>query len=394
MLKVLLVAPTDPKKPSDLNLLVGGENTFTKLLLANPPGDVKYTYFHQALGKGEIEYTLLHRILSILTKLRILPLGAGNQCFRIIANFDLVHCHAYGIKIDRDIPVILSDSSSNYLFLRDYVNWSMLRINLGLAIKKFLFRAFSVLDPDVNLGNSRLIVFSKFAFKIHQKLGIPPEKMQIIHPGLPKISYKKTDPVSSGGVNILFVGTWFERKGGHLLLEAFKQLSKKYKNISLTIIGEVPKKYKFSYSSSEGAKATESRSEIESSRLRSNNIEQLDFVSRDKLMREFFPKADIFVLVPPKVEGFGFAVLEAMSFGIPVIVSRVCALPELVEDGKSGFIIKPGSIGELTDRLEILIGNSALRKRMGGLARKRFGEKFTIEKSNENLLKVYRQALL
>lgn len=394
MLKILLVAPTDPNKPSDLRLLVGGDNTFTKSLLDNPPKNVKYTYYDEALTNGEIEYTLLHSFLRILTKLRILPIGAGSQCFRIKGYFDLVHCHAYGIKIDRDIPVILSDSSSNYLFLRDYVNWPMWRIKLGLTIKKLLLKIFSVLDPDVNLRNSRLIVFSKFAFKIHQKLGIPSEKMKIIHPGLPKISHKKTDPVSSGEVNILFVGTWFERKGGLLLINAFKKLSKKYPSVKLTIVGEVPKKYKFFYSSSKGANATESRSKSRSSRLRSNNIYQIDYVSRDKLMKEFFPKADIFVLVPPKVEGFGFAVLEAMSFGIPVIVSRVCALPELVEDGKTGFVIKPNSLIDLTFNLERLIKDKVLREKMGKVARKRFEERFTLEKSNEKLLKVYRQALL
>src|SRR3989344_7710291 len=147
MLKVLLVAPTDPMVPSDLRLLVGGENTFTKSLLANPPKNVKYTYYHEALAKGEIEYTLLHTILMILTKLRILPIGAGSQCFRIKGNFDLVHCHAYGIKIDREIPITLSDSSSNYLFLRDYLNWPIWRIKLGLNIKRLIFRALGVLDP-------------------------------------------------------------------------------------------------------------------------------------------------------------------------------------------------------------------------------------------------------
>ena len=168
MLKVLLVAPTDPKTPYDLRLLVGGENTFTKTLLTNPPKGVDYTYHLEALAKGEIEYTPLHNFLKILTKLRIMPIGGGSQCLRIKASFDLVHSHAYGIKIESETPIVLSDSSSNYLFLRDYVNWPKWRIEFGLAIKKFFLKTLGVLDPDVNVGHSRLIVFSKFAFKIRR----------------------------------------------------------------------------------------------------------------------------------------------------------------------------------------------------------------------------------
>lgn len=407
MLKVLLVAPTDPKIPSDLRLLVGGENTFTKSLLASPPKNVKYTYFHEALAKGEIEYTLLHIILSILTKLRILPIGAGSQCLRIKADFDLVHSHVYGIKIDRDIPIILSDSSSNYLFLRDYVNWPKWRISFGYFLKRWLFKILGVIDADVSLGKAKkLIVFSNFAFKIHKKLGAPESKMVVINPGqpAPNLSFPRKQESRTGLsirsrmtdkrlVNILFVGIWFERKGGPLLIEAFKRLSGRHKNIKLTIIGDVPKKYKFSYSSSEGAKATESRGKIESSRLRSNNIEQLDFVPREKLMREFFPKADIFVLVPPKVEGFGFAVLEAMSFGIPVIVSQVCALPELVRDGETGFIVKAGSVRELAKRLENLIVDKHLRKRMAQASRARFLKEYSAGVMNNKLVGAYKSAV-
>src|SRR3989344_1243037 len=370
MLKVLLVAPTDPKDPSDLRLLFGGENTFCKSLLSNSPKGVSFTYFHEALKRGDIGYTFLHHFLNILTKLRILPIGGGNQCFHIKVKFDLIHCHAYGIKIDCDIPILLSDSSSNYLFLRDYLNWPAGGIKMSLAIKRFILKAFNVLDPDVNVeGAKKLIVFSKFAFNIHKFLGNSASKIELLYPGIsgPGNVKKKGKEL----VHILFVGTWFERKGGPLLLEAFKRLSKKYPKARLTIVGEVPKKFK-----------------VKSSKLKIYN-----YVLRESLMREFFPKADIFVLVPPKVEGFGFAAVEAMSFGIPTVVSNVCALPELVENGQSGFVVKGGSIDDLRDKLEILICDQTLREKMGEAARKRFVEKFSIEKLNASLLKIYNEAI-
>ena len=82
-----------------------------------------------------------------------------------------------------------------------------------------------------------------------------------------------------------------------------------------------------------------------------------------------------------------------MSFGIPAIVSRIYALAEIVRDGKTGFVIKPGSVEELASRLEILIKDQTLRRKMGEAAKKMFLEKFSIKKSTEALLKVYKEAM-
>ena len=385
MIRVLLVSPLDPKKPGNLKFLVGGENTFTRTLLANPAKGVVYMHHLEALKKGHIEYLPLQKNLALLVRARVLPLSSGTQCFLIKKHFDLIHCHGYSLKIEgKSLPVILSDSSSNYLFLRDYVNWPEWRIRIGYLLRRWLFGLLGVVDADTNPnGAKKIIVFSKFAHKLHKDLGVPKEKLEVIYAGLPH-SYsssegayatesrsKKESSRQARTINILFVGTWFERKGGALLIEAFKILSEKYSNIRLTIVGQVPKNFK----------------------VQNKKLKVYDFVPRERLMREFFPRADIFVLAPPKVEGFGFSVLEAISFGIPVVVSNVCALPELVENGKTGFVVKPGSVNDLVEKLEILIKDQTLREKMGDAARKRFLEKFSIEKSNSGLLKIYNNAL-
>ena len=371
MIKVLLISPTDPEKPQNLKLLVGGENTFTRTLLNNPPKNVEYTYHIDALKKGLIKYTLVHNLIALLVKLRILPLSSGSQVLRVMENFDIVHCHSYSIKLyGSKAPLIVSDSSSNYLYLKDYINWPIWRIKIGYFLRFFLFSIFRIIDCDTNWsGAQKILVFSNYARKIHRELGVPSEKMEVVYPGV-SVDYKNKKKKHKE-LNILFVGIWFERKGGLLLLEAFRKISNKYPNVKLTVVGPVTDQYK----------------------MRALNIDQKDFVPKEKLLREFFPNADVFVLVPPKVEGFGFSVLEAMSFGIPVVVSNVCALPELVENGKTGFVVKPGSVNDLVEKLEILIKDQTLREKMGDAARKRFLEKFSIEKSNSGLLKIYNNAL-
>lgn len=370
MIRVLLVAPLDPAVPGNLKFLMGGENTYTRNLMHYPPKGVEYIHYEDALRLGQIKYLPIDKVLRILVKLRILPLSPGSKCFKLEGKFDLVHCHIYSLKLNvADVPTVLSDSSSNYLFLKYYINWPVWRIRLGYRLKKWLFDRLGIIDPDVRLGaTKKLIVFSKFAFEIHKQLGTDSKKMVIVPPGLPKSAIRSEKKNSR--INILFVGIWFRRKGGPDVVRAFKLLAKKYKNISLTIIGPVPKDIAIAHP----------------------RINQKDYVPRGKLLREYFPVADIFVIVP-KVEGFGFALLEAMSFGIPSIVSNVCALPEIVSDGKTGFVIEPGKLNQLVARLERLITDRKLRLKMGEAAKKRFEEKFSIEKSNQALLKIYRQAL-
>ena len=388
MIKVLLVSPIDPKVPGNLKYLVGGESTFTQTLLANPPEGVVYIDHLEALKRGDIEYLPWQKWLWLLVKLRVLPLSSGSQCLLVKKHFDLIHCHAYSLKIEgKTAPVILSDSSSNYLFLRDYMKWPEWRIKIGYFLRRKMFDLLGLMDADTNpKGTKRIIVFSQFAQYLHEKLGVSHSKMEVLPPGL-KISNKRKTPIGeSRTINILFVGIWFERKGGHLLLEAFERLNKKYRNIYLTIVGEVPKNVKCQMSPIRQAQG-------DPEYIEGSNVKCINYVPREKLMREFFPKADIFVLVPPKVEGYGFAVVEAMSFGIPVVVSNVCALPELAEDGKCGFVVKSGNVDDLYDKLEVLIKDPKLRLKIGEQAKKRFEEKFTSGVMNKKLLSVYKKAL-
>lgn len=69
------------------------------------------------------------------------------------------------------------------------------------------------------------------------------------------------------------------------------------------------------------------------------------------------------------VESFGVSVLESLSCEVPVVVSDVGGLPEVVEDGKTGLIIKGGNINDACLAIERLIKDTGLRKRMGAAGR-------------------------
>lgn len=370
-MKVLLISPRDPKVPGNLKFLMGGENTYTQTLLSHPPRGVTYVHHSDALKVGKIKPTPFGKLDSLLMKAQILPPDAGVISIKLAGNFDLIHCHAYNLKIDGlHPPVILGDSSCNFLYLRDYLGWPSARIEWSYKFRKAFHRMMGVYDQALNLsGVSRLIVFSEFAKKIHIALGAPAEKAVVVRPGLVKQPLVKKSDLSV--VNILFAGVWFERKGGLVLLKAFRKIAPKYKNLRLTLLGSLP----------DGISIT-----------RGENIIQQEFVPYKELLGHY-RRADIFVLVPPKAEGYGLVVEEAMSFGLPTVVSNIYALPEMVEDGKTGFVVEPGDSDDLAEKLKILIEDAGLRKKMGEAARQRFLEKFWVEKTNRELLKVYKEAM-
>lgn len=115
---------------------------------------------------------------------------------------------------------------------------------------------------------------------------------------------------------------------------------------------------------------------------------------------ECYKNSDIFVL-PSYTEAFPLTILEAMSCGIPVVASNVGGVASEVVDGETGLLIggkEPimrndftPDPEELADKLEILIKDETLRKKMGNAAAKRFVEKFTLNVFEKNLVETLKQ---
>jgi glycosyltransferase involved in cell wall biosynthesis len=91
----------------------------------------------------------------------------------------------------------------------------------------------------------------------------------------------------------------------------------------------------------------------------------------------------------PVSELLGLVVLEAMASGTPVVCSRIGGLPEIVEEGRTGFLVEPGDVGELRDRLAQVLGDAPRALRMGREARDRALERFTWRHCAERCLMAY-----
>ncbi len=102
--------------------------------------------------------------------------------------------------------------------------------------------------------------------------------------------------------------------------------------------------------------------------------------------------ADCMVL-PSYAEGLPMAILEAMACGLPIISTKVGAIPEVITDGVEGFLIEPGDIEALADRIVRLGQDEQLRRQMGAAGRVRVRQSYSIQAMVERLVVIYREVL-
>lgn len=210
-------------------------------------------------------------------------------------------------------------------------------------------------------------------------------------------------------VKLLFVGSVnipgeFEYKGGKEVLEAFVILYQRYPNMELVIRSDIPKAIKAKYKGL-------------------GNLRIIDEIIPWEQLEPEFKSADIFLL--PTHSTPGLAILDAMSYELPVITTDVWANPEMVEDGKTGFTIRksekinyyaenfipiwdydsgsqfmksvravePRVVQQLVEKTSTLIENGDLRRRMGKAGRQEIETgRFSIEKRNEKLKRIFDEA--
>ena len=385
-LRVLLVGPQGH----------GGEDIYVRTLLEHAAPGVEYIgagpFHHGAPGAPcrVVEEVLLNRFVHPW----LIP-DMGFRCLALRDRFDLVHVHAHPVRLTGlgDTPLVMSEGSSSAVYLQDYLNWDERALGRGYARARWLYGHLRIHDRLLNLRRvSRAYVFSRWARDINIRWGADPAKIDVVYPGF--TTPTPVDRHSRTAFTFLFVGTDFERKGGFEVVEAFDAVAARYPEARLVLVSPDPRERNpdraiHSWVSAAQREQTLSRLEVLERR---GVVERHLLQERHLLYKGIYPMADVFVM-PSRAEGFGFTNIEAMSFGLPVISSRVGAIPEVIDDGVTGVLVHAGDVSALSSAMERLIADRPLAHRMGEAARAAFLVRFTLERFRAEVGRIYREAI-
>jgi glycosyltransferase involved in cell wall biosynthesis len=156
--------------------------------------------------------------------------------------------------------------------------------------------------------------------------------------------------------DILYTGALIPRKGVHHLIVAFAQVAKEVSEARLVIVGHDENR----------AYTSDLKKQVTQLGL-TQRVRFLPQMPQAKLA-EWMSRARVFVL-PSISEGLGRVVFEAMATGTPVVGSHIGGIPDMIEDGVTGFLVPPGDEVSLADKIRWMFDYPAEARAMGKRAR-------------------------
>jgi glycosyltransferase involved in cell wall biosynthesis len=223
------------------------------------------------------------------------------------------------------------------------------------------------LNRDCFRAARHLVTWSQWAKQgLVDGYEVPAEKVTVIPPGVNAADWARPRPRArhDRAIKILFVGGDLERKGGLLLLEAFRALRPLGVELHLVTRGSLPEEPGlFVYT-----------------QMRPNSA----------ALKQLYHDSDIFCL-PTYGDCLPMVLSEAGAAGLPAVSTRVAGIPELVQDGATGFLVPAGSVPPLTEALRSLVENPDLRLAQGARAAEVVSREFDAQRNARRLLSLLKQ---
>ena len=289
--------------------------------------------------------------------------------------YDIVHCHygRNGLKaiLLKDLGVI--DSKIVTAFHGNDISSYLQRH--GDRIYDYLFKRGDLFQPISHHWKKKLI-----------ELGCNPNKIVVHQMGIDVDKFPPSKGKSADSkLIIVSIARLVEKKGLSYGIEAVGQLLTKHPQLNLEyrIIGD-------------GILKQTLERQIAKLEL-TEQVKLLGWKERSQI-QAIITEADI-VLAPsvtsPKgdCEGIPVSLMETMSQGIPVVSTYHSGIPELVEDGVTGYLVAEKDVTSLSEKLEHLVDNPSLRQQMGRLGRDKVVKDYNIELLCDRLDRTYQQLM-
>ena len=314
---------------------------------------------HTFAMRGHLEPKLLLRLRALMQELR-----------PSLVHTHLFHADLYGALAARwaQVPALVSSRHNDNAFRRRQpwrgLNRRLWRMaDAGIAISQ------AVADFVVEVENA------------------PRDKLRVIHYGLQwqpspnaerqalrrsmrtQLGFAQTQPLLAMACRLI------EQKGVSDALQAFAGTRSEFPEARLLIAGDGPL-----------------RAQLESEATQAGLTGSVRFLGWRDDVPQLLAACDLF-LMPSLWEGFGLVLLEAMAQGLPVVASRVSAIPEIVVAGETGLLAPPRDVPALREALLTLLRDPPLARHMGLMGMERLKTHFSEQRMLDETLALYHELL-
>lgn len=294
-----------------------------------------------------------------------LALGAVRKVIKDL-NPNVIHCHSggggfYGRLATLGLPVKKVFTVHGWSFRPGApILQRIISLIAELSMKPLTDKVICVSSYDQNIGISSGVINKKSS--------------TVIHNGVAVQNIARKEPQEK--TTIIFAGRLSAPKRQDIFLRSIALLDSDTKNkINIKIIGDGSNK-----------ESIENLSES----LGLNSLVSIKSLSTE-LMGKEYSNSDILVLISD-YEAFPMVIIEAMSYGLPVVVSSVGGIPEVV-NASVGALVSKNNPEDFSHEIKALILNKDNREKKGQSARKVIEEKFTIDKMLEKTFSVYSELM-
>jgi glycogen(starch) synthase len=246
-------------------------------------------------------------------------------------------------------------------------------------------RLNSLIEGRVMKRVERIVVGSEFAKRqASEALGVPAEKLSVAYYGVEKRFAPGPKPEAlvrklglDGQIVALFVGALEARKNLGFLLDVWAEVVRERPDVQLIVAGSGPHLARLQRQAR--------RFGLERHVLFTGHLPETEKI-------DYYRAADLLVF-PSLMEGFGLVVVEAMSCGLPAIISNRGSLPELLCDGEGGFVCDPSARGAFVRSVLRLASEPDLRRKLGSANRERVDRMFRWDLCAAATARVYDEVL-
>jgi len=192
--------------------------------------------------------------------------------------------------------------------------------------------------------------------------------------GIKPLKYSKIEKNN----NLLYVGRLSKEKGVKYLLKAMPMTIKKLPKVHLDIVGDGPEK--------------DNLINLTKKLKLEKNVTFIGQIPNKKI-EKYYKKSSIVIIPSICPESFSLVGIEAMSVGRSVVASNVGAIPEWLEDEKTGYLVEPKNPKQIAEKVIKLLSNRKLMEKMGRNAREKAEKEFDIKKHVGKIEKVYKEVI-